>query len=87
MNTAFDIVIFGGFGDLALRKLLPALYRLEVSGKLPAPSRILLASSSAGAPGKFAPGSAGGAAASLRSCCSGCCCSCSARRKAGDDSL
>jgi glucose-6-phosphate 1-dehydrogenase len=46
MNTAFDIVIFGGFGDLALRKLLPALYRLEVSGKLPAPSRILLASSS-----------------------------------------
>ena len=52
MNTAFDIVIFGGFGDLALRKLLPALYRLEVSGKLPAPSRILLASSSAGAPGK-----------------------------------
>ena len=23
MNTAFDIVIFGGFGDLALRKLLP----------------------------------------------------------------
>ena len=26
MNTAFDIVIFGGFGDLALRKLLPALF-------------------------------------------------------------
>ena len=52
MSTAFDIVIFGGFGDLALRKLLPALYRLEMAGKLPPAARILLASSSAGSAGK-----------------------------------
>ncbi len=52
MNAALDIVIFGGFGDLALRKLLPALYRLEVAGKLPAGSRLLLASSHAGTEGK-----------------------------------
>ncbi len=52
MNTAFDIVIFGGFGDLSLRKLLPALYRLDQRGELSPPSRILLASISAGSDGK-----------------------------------
>ena len=52
MSTAFDIVIFGGFGDLALRKLLPALYRLEIAQKLVGDSRILLASASAGSEGK-----------------------------------
>ena len=52
MSTVFDIVIFGGFGDLALRKLLPALYRLEMAEKLPGGSRILLASHSAGTAGK-----------------------------------
>ena len=50
--AAFDIVIFGGFGDLSLRKLLPALYRLEIADKLPKGSRILLASASAGSEGK-----------------------------------
>ena len=29
------IVIFGGSGDLAHRKLLPALYNLQVDGLLP----------------------------------------------------
>ena len=37
-----DIVLFGGFGDLARRKLLPALFNLFVSGELPPGSRILL---------------------------------------------
>ena len=37
---SFDIVIFGGCGDLALRKLMPALYRAFREGKLPADSRI-----------------------------------------------
>lgn len=37
---ALDIVIFGGAGDLSLRKLMPALYFLHRDGKLPAGSRI-----------------------------------------------
>ena len=36
----FDLVIFGGAGDLALRKLLPALYHRDLDGQLPAGSRI-----------------------------------------------
>jgi glucose-6-phosphate 1-dehydrogenase len=32
MAKQFDIVFFGGMGDLALRKLLPAMYRSEVDG-------------------------------------------------------
>src|SRR3954470_24046658 len=32
---ALSIVIFGGAGDLAHRKLLPALYNLHVDGLLP----------------------------------------------------
>ena len=35
-NDPVTIVIFGGAGDLAHRKLLPALYNLEVDGLLPA---------------------------------------------------
>ena len=31
----FDLVIFGGSGDLAMRKLLPALYHRSRSGELP----------------------------------------------------
>ncbi len=42
MTQEFDIVIFGGLGDLALRKLLPALYRSELAGHLPASTRIFL---------------------------------------------
>ena len=34
-STPVTIVIFGGAGDLAHRKLLPALYNLHVDGLLP----------------------------------------------------
>ena len=37
----FDLVIFGGTGDLALRKLLPALYHRDRDGQLPEGSRII----------------------------------------------
>jgi glucose-6-phosphate 1-dehydrogenase len=37
----FDYVVFGGTGDLAQRKLLPALYRREWDGQLPADARII----------------------------------------------
>jgi glucose-6-phosphate 1-dehydrogenase len=37
----FDLVLFGGTGDLAMRKLLPALYRRVAAGHIGAESRIL----------------------------------------------
>ena len=37
----FDLIIFGGAGDLALRKLMPALYHRDCAGQLPADSRII----------------------------------------------
>ncbi|KAA9130460.1 glucose-6-phosphate dehydrogenase [Marinihelvus fidelis] len=37
----FDLVIFGGGGDLSLRKLLPALYHRDHDGQLPPSSRII----------------------------------------------
>ncbi len=37
----FDLVIFGGVGDLALRKLMPALYHRDHDGQLPAGCRII----------------------------------------------
>ncbi|HEY0889246.1 MAG TPA: glucose-6-phosphate dehydrogenase [Nocardioides sp.] len=36
-----DFVVFGGTGDLALRKLLPALYHCGRDGRLPADCRII----------------------------------------------
>lgn len=39
-----DFVIFGGTGDLALRKLLPALYLRDRDGQLPAGTRIVAVS-------------------------------------------
>ncbi|MEH6435915.1 glucose-6-phosphate dehydrogenase [Massilia sp. DD77] len=36
-----DMVIFGGMGDLAMRKLLPALYMAYLHGNLPGTTRIL----------------------------------------------
>jgi glucose-6-phosphate 1-dehydrogenase len=36
-----DIIVFGGTGDLAMRKLLPALYHRYRDGQLPADSRII----------------------------------------------
>src|SRR5215510_10434910 len=37
----FDLVLFGGTGDLAMRKLLPALYRRMVAKQLTRDSRII----------------------------------------------
>ena len=37
----FDLVIFGGTGDLAKRKILPGLYRRFLAGQMPADSRII----------------------------------------------
>jgi glucose-6-phosphate 1-dehydrogenase len=37
----FDLVVFGGTGDLALRKLLPGLYYRDHDRQLPAGSRII----------------------------------------------
>ncbi|MCW2847500.1 MAG: zwf [Marmoricola sp.] len=38
---AADFVVFGGTGDLAARKLLPALYLRDRDGQLPAETRII----------------------------------------------
>jgi glucose-6-phosphate 1-dehydrogenase len=40
-QTASEIVIFGALGDLSRRKLLPALYQLEVCGLINEDSRIV----------------------------------------------
>ena len=37
----FDLVIFGGTGDLARRKILPGLFRRFLSGQMPVGSRII----------------------------------------------
>jgi glucose-6-phosphate 1-dehydrogenase len=37
----FDIVVFGGTGDLAMRKLLPGLFHRDSDGQLPAACRIV----------------------------------------------
>jgi glucose-6-phosphate 1-dehydrogenase len=37
----FDLVIFGGAGDLTMRKLMPALYHRDLDGQLPEGSRII----------------------------------------------
>ena len=37
----FDLVIFGGTGDLARRKIFPGLYRRFLAGQMPAESRII----------------------------------------------
>ena len=43
MNIPCDMLVFGGTGDLALHKLLPALYHLHREGRLPADMRIHVA--------------------------------------------
>ena len=40
-TETFDLLIFGGTGDLAVRKLLPALYRLDRKGQINRESRII----------------------------------------------
>ena len=42
----FDFIIFGGTGDLAERKLLPALYHRQQAGQFSEPTRIIGASRS-----------------------------------------
>ena len=44
---SFDLVIFGGTGDLARRKILPALYRRFAAGQMPETARIVGAARSA----------------------------------------
>jgi glucose-6-phosphate 1-dehydrogenase len=39
--VSFDMLLFGATGDLALRKLVPALYRRHLAGQVVAGSRIL----------------------------------------------
>ncbi|MBD9373823.1 glucose-6-phosphate dehydrogenase [Rhizobium sp. ARZ01] len=43
----FDYVVFGGTGDLAERKLLPALYHRQIAGQFTDPTRIIGASRAA----------------------------------------
>ncbi|HEV8334120.1 MAG TPA: glucose-6-phosphate dehydrogenase [Steroidobacteraceae bacterium] len=38
---SFDLILFGGTGDLAMRKLLPALYRRSCAGQINKESRII----------------------------------------------
>jgi glucose-6-phosphate 1-dehydrogenase len=38
---AFDLVVFGGTGDLSARKLMPALFYRDRDGQLPADARII----------------------------------------------
>src|SRR5262245_11451363 len=40
-NSSFDLVFFGGTGDLTWRKLMPALFQAFRHGKLPPNGRIL----------------------------------------------
>ena len=42
MNYDVCITIFGGTGDLTFRKLLPALYTMSRTRKLPVHSKILI---------------------------------------------
>ncbi len=47
MDNAFDLVIFGGTGDLSRKKLLPALYAGYAAGRVSKGTRIFLTSRSA----------------------------------------
>ncbi|MCP8938404.1 glucose-6-phosphate dehydrogenase [Alsobacter sp. SYSU M60028] len=40
----FDMVVFGATGDLAARKLMPALYRRDLAGQIPPEARIVAVS-------------------------------------------
>jgi glucose-6-phosphate 1-dehydrogenase len=37
----FDLIVFGGTGDIGYRKLFPALFRRDLVGQLSEPTRIL----------------------------------------------
>tara|TARA_R110000868_G_scaffold101630_1_gene279670 strand:- start:19854 stop:21329 length:1476 start_codon:yes stop_codon:yes gene_type:complete len=49
----FDIVVFGATGDLALRKLMPALFHRWCDGQIPETSRIIAASRETLSHGKY----------------------------------
>lgn len=49
----FDLVLFGGSGDLAMRKLLPAMYARDVASDLPASARIICVGRDRMAQGEF----------------------------------
>ncbi|WP_372884380.1 glucose-6-phosphate dehydrogenase [Shimia sp.] len=40
-DKAFELVVFGGTGDLARRKILPALFKRFCAGQMPEPSRLI----------------------------------------------
>ncbi len=42
MKNAFDLIIFGGTGDLSMRKIVPSIYRSFQQGDIPNDSRILM---------------------------------------------
>ncbi len=42
----FDLVVFGGTGDLAMRRLLPGLYHRDLDGQLDPKCRIIAAARS-----------------------------------------
>ncbi|HEX6121307.1 MAG TPA: glucose-6-phosphate dehydrogenase [Dongiaceae bacterium] len=46
ITEPFDMVVFGGRGDLARRKLLPALYELDRDNRLPPDGRVIAVSRS-----------------------------------------
>ncbi|RYH09752.1 glucose-6-phosphate dehydrogenase [Tropicimonas sp. IMCC6043] len=49
----FDLVIFGGTGDLARRKILPGLYRRLADGQMPPEARLIGAARSGGGDSEF----------------------------------
>jgi glucose-6-phosphate 1-dehydrogenase len=49
----FDYIVFGGSGDLSLRKLLPALFNRDRDGQLPESARIIAASRSGSSTDEF----------------------------------
>lgn len=53
ITEPFDMVVFGGRGDLARRKLLPALYELDRDNRLPPDGRIIAVSRGAMTPEAF----------------------------------
>jgi len=55
----FDLVVFGGTGDLARRKILPGLYRRFRDGQMPAEARVIAAARRDMAPEAFRAFAAG----------------------------
>ena len=41
LTMSFDLILFGGTGDLAWRKIMPALFQAFRHGSLPADGRIV----------------------------------------------